>query len=263
MLKVAYPAIKAADPQAQVLIGGLLLDCDPRNPPPGKDCTMSKFLEGILRAGGGPYFDIVSFHAYAYYLGALGRMGNGNWDGGAWAVQTTAVREKALFLQGVLNQFGYGDKALMNTEAALLCVDATWQCFETQGMYVPRAYAEALAFGLTAQVYYDMKGEWRYSGLLEPDLTSKPVSDASQAAAGFLSAVDYVGPVMGYPAGVQGYTFEKRDRSGHLDVVWSADGSSKFVILNAGEAAYDRYGHPPPAPGWVEVNYAPVYIERP
>ncbi|RMF45718.1 MAG: hypothetical protein D6755_07625, partial [Anaerolineae bacterium] len=35
MLKVVYPAIKAADPQAQVLIGGLLLDCDPADP----DCT--------------------------------------------------------------------------------------------------------------------------------------------------------------------------------------------------------------------------------
>jgi hypothetical protein len=32
MLKVAYPQIKAVDPQAQVLIGGLLLDCDPDIP---------------------------------------------------------------------------------------------------------------------------------------------------------------------------------------------------------------------------------------
>ena len=30
MLKVAYPQIKSADPQAQVLVGGLLMDCDPR-----------------------------------------------------------------------------------------------------------------------------------------------------------------------------------------------------------------------------------------
>jgi hypothetical protein len=31
MLKIVYPAIKSADPQAQVLVGGLLLDCDPVN----------------------------------------------------------------------------------------------------------------------------------------------------------------------------------------------------------------------------------------
>ena len=47
MLKVAYPAIKSIDPDAKVLIGGLLLDCDPTNPPVDeeKTCKPSKFLE--------------------------------------------------------------------------------------------------------------------------------------------------------------------------------------------------------------------------
>ena len=36
MLKVVYPAIKAAEPGAQVILGGLLLDCDPRHP---EGCT--------------------------------------------------------------------------------------------------------------------------------------------------------------------------------------------------------------------------------
>jgi hypothetical protein len=256
MLKYAYPAIKAADPDAKVLIGGLLLDCDPNNPPPRKSCTSSRFLEGILRAGGGPYFDIVSFHSYTFYGGTLGGMGNGNWSGSA-----TAIPEKAAFLRGVLNQFGYGDKALMNTESALLCNDATAQCLDTQGMYIPRAYAEALAVGLSAQVHYDIKGTWRYTGLLKPDLTPKPVYYAYQTAAGFLSQASYVGPVTGYPPGIEGYTFQKRDGSGYLDVVWSADGSPITVRLNAGEVAYDRYGNAVSGP--VEVSYEPFYIEHP
>ncbi|MFQ5615847.1 MAG: hypothetical protein ACE5GO_05235, partial [Anaerolineales bacterium] len=33
MLKAVYPQVKAADPDTQVLVGGLLLDCDPNNPP--------------------------------------------------------------------------------------------------------------------------------------------------------------------------------------------------------------------------------------
>ena len=49
MLKVAYPAIKSADPLAQVLIGGLLLDCDPTDPPDGKSCHAAEFFEGVLR----------------------------------------------------------------------------------------------------------------------------------------------------------------------------------------------------------------------
>jgi hypothetical protein len=257
MLKVAYPAIKAADPDAQVLIGGLLLDCDPNNPPPGKDCKMSRFLEGILRAGGGPYFDIVSFHAYAGYGGTLGQMGNEGWPG-----STTAVPEKTAFLRGVLNRFGYGDKELMNTESALLCGDTSAHCLNTQGMYIPRAYAEALALGLAGQVHFDMNGTWYYTGLLHPDLTPKPVYYAYQVAAGFLADVDYVGPVTGYPSGVVGYAFEKGDGSGYIDVVWSADGSTKNVFLDPGESAYDRYGSAV-AEAFVEVSYEPFYIERP
>lgn len=34
MLKRAYPAIKQANPHAQVVLGGLALDCDPTLPPP-------------------------------------------------------------------------------------------------------------------------------------------------------------------------------------------------------------------------------------
>lgn len=56
MLKVIYPAIKAVDPAAKVLIGGLLLDCDPTHPPEGRDCKPAKFLEGIIRNGGGGIF---------------------------------------------------------------------------------------------------------------------------------------------------------------------------------------------------------------
>ena len=66
MLKVIYPAIKSASPNSKVLIGGLLLDCDPNNPPTGKTCKASKFLEGILHNSGAPYFDIVSFHSYVW-----------------------------------------------------------------------------------------------------------------------------------------------------------------------------------------------------
>ncbi len=56
MLQSIYPRIKSADPQAQVLVGGLLLDCDPVHPPENRDCRPSNFIEGILKAGGGRLF---------------------------------------------------------------------------------------------------------------------------------------------------------------------------------------------------------------
>ncbi len=271
MLRWAYPAIKSADPQAQVVIGGLLLDCDPRNPPPGKNCQSSRFLEGVLRGGGGPYFDVVSFHAYSYYAGVMGRMSNSNWTGGDGTVQTTAIPEKTLFLQQVLDSYGYGQKGLMNLESALMCSTASYGCSNTQAMYVPRAYAEALALGIVAQAWYQMKDpDWRHTGLLNDDLSPKLAYFAYQAAAGFLSDVKYVGPVTAYPSNpkVRGYTFRKLDRSAYIDVVWTTDGTVEIVILPPGAAGYDRYGTPTAGPpyswgDWIQASYEPLYVRRP
>jgi len=54
MLKIAYPAIKKANPQAIVLTGGMT------------DCK--EFPEGIYAAGGKDYFDIMNIHTYGVPL---------------------------------------------------------------------------------------------------------------------------------------------------------------------------------------------------
>ena len=257
MLKVAYPAIKAADPQAQVLLGGLLLDCDPDNPPSGKTCQAGRFLEGILVGGGGAYFDIANFHAYTYYGGSVGMMGNENWSGAV-----TAVPEKAAFVKGVLQKYGYGDKLLSNTEAAMLCFTATNDCLETQAMYIPRAYAEAMALGLQSQVYYAMINEgWRHTGLLYPDLSVKPVYRAYDAAASFIGEARYEGEASGYLSVVQGYSFRRSD-GGMVDVIWSSDGVSHQIPLPGGASAYDKYGTLLATSGNVSVGLSPVYVKR-
>ena len=259
MLKKAYPAIKAADPRAQVLLGGLLLDCDPRNPPAGKDCTSSKFLEGILREGGGDYFDLVNYHAYTYYVGGATPIKNTNWPG-----SITGVPEKTKFLQEVLAQYGFADKPLINTEAALACKTATSDCMEAQAMYVPRVYAEALALGLEAQVYYAMVNEsWWHTGLLMPNLTPKPAYNAFKTASGFLEEARYQGPVTGYPARIQGYSFRRGNSASVLDVIWTRDGGDRTVILPAGATAYDRYGTLLAASGTIQAGLSPVYIVKP
>jgi hypothetical protein len=257
MLKVAYPAIKAADPQAKVLIGGLLLDCDYANPPEDETCLPSKFLDGILRNEGGDYFDIVSFHGYTYYGGNLGEMGNTNWPG-----STTVVPEKTAFIRRVLKQYGYEDKSLINTEAAQQCSEVTEDCLETQGIYVARAYAEAMALELKGQIYFKMINEhWRHTGLLQPDLTPKPAYDAYQVAASYLSAANYKGGAS--YSGVEGYTFRSRKSGDYIDVLWTEDGTSQSVTLPNGAVAYDRYGDPIASSGSIQVDYSPVYIVRP
>ena len=124
MLKAAYPRMKAADPQAQVVLGGLLLDCDPR---PGAGCAIvghdpkqSLFLEGVLSNGGGNSFDGISYHAYDYYQGQAGYYYNPNWTS-AWNTTGPVGIAKAQYINELLGQHGVSGKFLMNTEAALLC----------------------------------------------------------------------------------------------------------------------------------------------
>ena len=107
LLKAIYPRIKVADPDAQVLIGGLLLDCDPTNPPIDantglpRNCTPSRFLEGILLNGGGEFFDSVSFHAYDYYGSNLGEYSNANWHS-SWNTTGPVLTAKVNYLRKLL-----------------------------------------------------------------------------------------------------------------------------------------------------------------
>lgn len=262
MLKHAYPAIKDADPNAHVLIGGLLLDCDPRDP---EACQWGshkdlppRFLEGILVHGGGPYFDIVSFHAYARYAPEQPqKMTNFTWPG-----SVTVVPEKAQFIREVLSKYGFGNKPLMNTETALQCTTASVDCYEGQAMYAPKAYGDAMSLGLQAQVYYAITTNWYNTGLLNQDLTPKPVYNAYKTASNYLAGATYRGAAAGYPAGIAGHAFGFLETTNRIDVIWSQDGTQKAVALPAGSSAYNRYGTLI-AGDAILVTYEPVYVLRP
>jgi hypothetical protein len=269
MLKAVYPAIKAINPQAQVLVGGLLLDCDPRNHPVSKDCTPSRFLEGILRNGGGPYFDGVSFHAYDYYAGSLGEFYNPSW-GSAWNNSGPVASAKLDYLLSLLDDPTYGapGKFLMNTEAALLCdACASDNDFETtKAYYVARLYATALAEGLQANVWFTPLG-WRNSGLLNLDLTPRPAYTAYKFARLKLGGADYVAPKLGFnldgdpEIDVAGYEFTHYTT--RLWVLWSLDGNTHIVPLtNTPSGIYDTLGNSEPLTGnTVTITREPFYIE--
>jgi hypothetical protein len=272
MLQVVYPRMKEADPRAQVLVGGLLLDCDPDNPPEGMNCLPSRFLEGILESGAGPHFDGVSFHAYDYYTGK-GTYGNGNWNSYSNTTGPVSIT-KARFLKDVLSSYGYGQKYLMNTETAVFAgpnvMDPPCGAPEvkipdiegTKVYYVIHSYAVAVAEGLKANVWYSAFGV-RCSGLLDSDLSPKAGYYAYQFAQDKLGAAQYVRQVSEYE-GVMGYEYETTGRK--LWVLWSLDGLAHTITLPKQPVEVNRVEEDgravlEPTTGTVIIDLSPRFVE--
>ena len=237
MIQAVYPWMKMADPNAQVLVGGLLLDCDPVNPPEGRNCLPSKFIRGILASGGGPYFDGVAFHAYDFYYGE-GVYANPNWHSSSSTTGPVSIA-KASYLRSVLTEYGYEDKYLLNTETAVFygpnVMDPPCQATEdvipsievTKVNYVIHTYAVAVAEGWKANIWYSAFGV-RCSGLLNSDLTPKDAYYAYQFAQEKLEGARYVRAISEYD-GVMGYAYTASGRS--LWVIWSLDGQAHVINL--------------------------------
>ncbi len=270
MLKAVYPAIKAADPDAQVLVGGLNLDCDPDNPPvypPNsrqlKDCTPSLFLEGILSSGGGDYFDGVSFHAYDYYYGDS-LFSNGNWHSNSRTTGPVLIN-KTKYLDDLLSEYGYEDKYLINTEVALLCGSDGKEPFcqseefsTTKANYVAKSYAAALAEGLSGNVWYSLSG-WRSSGLVNNALQPNEAYVAYKYSQSKLGSATFVREITDYP-GVMGYEYV--GESGKIWILWSLDDVGQEILLPSPSLNISNvYGEAIPSEQLIMVTQSPIYIE--
>jgi hypothetical protein len=273
MLKIAYPRIKAADPQAQVLIGGLLLDCDPRNPPETsvgsgepKDCSPSLFLDGILLNGGGDYFDGISFHAYDYYSFLEGKYSNFNWHSSSDTNGPVSI-PKARFLQERLAHYGVSGKYLLNTESGLICGRTdkdpgcqTEEFSRTKAAYVVQSNTVALQLGLQINIWYSMLG-WRSSELVSSNLQPLPAYDAYRFNARLLAEAVFVREVQDYP---NMFISEFQIPEGVLWVVWSRSGEIESIHLpSIPTQVFDIYGNDLTPSQVISANYSPIYLVMP
>ncbi len=273
MLKAVYPRIKEADPEAQLLVGGLVVDCNPNDRPetfPGsgvyKECSASHFLEGILINGGGDYFDGVSFHAYDYYDGRSRMFNNANWHVGYDNGRLVpAVVPKTRFLKSLLASYGYFNKLLLNTETSLICgvdgkepacLDASFD--RMKGRYIPMTTAAALSEGLVANIWFNLDDRWRGVALTDSKFTRTLALQAYQVATEHFNEAVYWGPVTELP-GVTGYKFRKGDIE--MWVVWSLDGHSRQVNLMATPfAIVSPFGEELIPSAELEIDVEPLYI---
>ena len=268
MLKVIYPVIKAADPSAQVLIGGLLLNCDPTNPPPGNSCKPAKFFEGILRNGGGNYFDIVNFHGYVPYStkSSGGPLYNDENTPG-WKAREGMVLGKINFLREVMATYGL-NKPIMDTEGALLCPEylnpgcnpPTDAFYQAQADYLVWLFVRNWAEGLKGTVWYSFNGPgWRYCGLLDEHLNPRPAYHSLDFLSQELTGTRYTARLTQYSS-LRGYEFNNNQKK--IWVLWSPDGESHSISVPSDfQRVFDKYGNDiTPPDGELEVN-SPIYVE--
>ncbi|MBA3944567.1 MAG: hypothetical protein H0X37_08405 [Herpetosiphonaceae bacterium] len=262
MLKVVYPAIKAANPWAQVLNGGLILDCDPTNPLPGEPCVAGKFLEGMLRSGAGNAFDLLAYHAYSYWSS-----NRADWDLTSlkWQARGGSTLGRLSYMRSLLNQYGSTNKPIIMDEGGMICYSGAPDCgdsryYPDQANYVVRLYSRAWSHGLAGAVWYALNDpDWKDAGLLDRASQPHPSYAALKFLSGELAGTTYVSSLD--TGNTEGYAFQK---SGTIyRIYWTNNTSITQLTLPPGtRALYDKFGQPLPITGTTTtISFEPTIIE--
>ena len=241
MLKAVYPALKAANPEAQVVLGGIAYDLFEEQVGDGQGFRRS-FLDDVLAAGGGEWFDVFNFHYYPAF--AYG------WEQQAEGRELVA---KANYLRALLADAGYGDKPFFCTEVGApsgASPDHTPQPTpESQARYVTQTAARAVASDLGALIWFawkDFAGDsvYEHYGLVTQALALKPSALAFRAATQKLGSATYVRTLPLDEMGIEGYEFRAANGA-LLYLLWSVDGASRTVTFPVTRARLcDMYGTP-------------------
>jgi hypothetical protein len=261
MLKAIYPAMKSADPAAQVLVGGLLLECDTDY----LGCNQNRFLEGIVRSGGAPYFDGVGFHAYDFFGFKPGHYINNDWRS-AWNTTGPVMVQKLNFLRSVLRQYNVEGKYFMMTESSILC----WTCSAspadhemTKAFYVPQLFAAGMSNNVSAVIWYSYNSQWQQSPLVDGAGRPLPAHKAMQVLHERLPNAAYIGPLT--PDALQstkarGYKFRANGKE--VWIIWALTQDNLLVTLPGQPSAIiDVLGVAQPAARAFVLTPKPLYVE--
>ena len=223
MLQSARSAIKAADPTAQVILGGLAYDWFTGSPDWG--VFYRYFLDDVLASGGGTQLDLFNFHYYYY------------WGLKRWSVYGTDILGKFNYLK---SQYGTS-KPWMCSELGVPSTggnsdpDITYT-EEMQANYVVQGYVRAMSAGISPIIWYSfaeyVDGGGRSFGLLRSDGSEKPGYRSYQVLTAQLAQATVQG-ALALGSGLEGYryTVQGQERS----VLWATDGASHAVAFTGSQ----------------------------
>jgi len=247
MLKAVYHELKTTSPDAQLVIGGLLLPADPEDEywkvweRPGDDwpyADMSKFFEGILQTEndvtGWPYFDYVNFHGYSYYYPDASAIEIELMAGAPepfWDHRGGQVEGKMTYLKSIMDKYGV-DKPFIITESGLLgdnITDYDPAFEETKSEYLVWTYTRNMARGFHSTIWYQLDNYgWRRSGLLDRNNNPLPAYEAYTVFTDMLEGRAYYRDLSFTDETILGFEFETNDIP-NLWVLFSKDGETKQI----------------------------------
>ncbi len=256
MLKVVHTRLKTVDPQARLLMGGLLMDCDPTR---DESCRAGRFFEGMLRTGSAP-FDIANYHAYTYW-------GNpdGDWElmHPKWDHRGGVLLGKLQFMRETMARYGV-DRPVMMSEGGLLCYRSDPSCsvpamYNDQANYLLRLYSRSQANGLVGAIWYTLNGPgWQEGGLLDAAQQPRPAYQALRFAGPLFHNAQFVANLS--TADYEAYAFARGNRQ--YQIYWMNRRSEMSIPLPAGAVAvYNHFGENLPLEGNLQIGFAPRIVE--
>jgi hypothetical protein len=262
VLRAISPAMKSVNPNVKIVLGGLLLDCDPAT-----DCAqknMSNYFAGILNAGGSQFFDVVNFHAYNYYATNVSPIQR-EFEIPNWLTRGGQIEGKLAFLRQVMAQYDIS-KPIILSEAGLICYGCTTfpdQFQQDKAEYVTWLYTRNWAKGLMATTWYTLdKGGWQGTGMLDAENNPLPAYYAFKTMTETLYGTAFsmeITPI----TGVTAFEFIRGSKTW---VLFSMDGSEKVVDTSQyGQVteAFDMYGKACDGTTYCNINNGQLTFTRP
>jgi virginiamycin B lyase len=231
LLRQAWPVVKAANPKARVLNGGIAYE---RFEETGEGPYVLQFLDDFLAAGGGDYIDIFNFHYYPDFANRWTRFGQG-------------VIGKAAYLRNKLAEYGV-TKPVVCTELGTHSDASRGGSDELQSRYVVQGFVRSMAADLDITIWFMLRdyveGFPFFFGLLDVAYAPKPAYDAFSTLTNQLSGARYVRALTVGETGttaVEGYVFELRGQV--IYVAWTNDGWAHTMTITASKVEQvDKYG---------------------
>lgn len=199
MLKVVYPAIKSANPEAIVLLGALGFEFE-------QVSHLNRyFLEDMLNAGGGPYFDAMNFHYFHEYVPS--------WSS---PLYRAGLRNKMDTLKGIIARYGLS-KPFVITELGhpYYGPPAEQYSHKRNSQYVIKGNVRAFTENVRIIIWYQMvdgPSDERTYGLLNSDLEPQPGYDVYGLLMRELQGAAYLGP-FSPQYGLEAYQFSQNGQA--------------------------------------------------